>query len=341
MCTRYKSCYSSSVDSTATATATGPASATASASVRVPVIESSISCSADLPSLTLNPATVVTATSEVTPLDSISAVTTSSVVEAGSAAVVEVEAGSAAVVEVEAGSAAVVEVEAGSATVVEAASAAVVEVEAGSAAVVEAGSAAVVEAETVVEAGSAAVVEAGSAAVVEAGSAAVVEAETGVEAGSVEAVEVEKKVEVDPPVAELVETGGSSMSSIETTVLEPNGVAGDSEIEESSFDGNERRNQEIILLNIGLTDSIDGNEIRIILSTQKKKEYITIRDACVPYSDLKEIMVAFDASKRETLRIRQSHFIRSHHVFYARLYLFLVSYCLYQYTLWQAFYGFN
>ena len=331
MCTRYKSCYSSSVDSTATATATGPASATASASVRVPVIESSISCSADLPSLTLNPATVVTATSEVTPLDSISAVTTSSVVEAGSAAVVEVEAGSAAVVEVEAGSA----------TVVEAASAAVVEVEAGSAAVVEAGSAAVVEAETVVEAGSAAVVEAGSAAVVEAGSAAVVEAETGVEAGSVEAVEVEKKVEVDPPVAELVETGGSSMSSIETTVLEPNGVAGDSEIEESSFDGNERRNQEIILLNIGLTDSIDGNEIRIILSTQKKKEYITIRDACVPYSDLKEIMVAFDASKRETLRIRQSHFIRSHHVFYARLYLFLVSYCLYQYTLWQAFYGFN
>jgi len=336
MCTRYRSCYSSSVDSTATAT--GPASA------RVPVIESSISCSADLPSLTLNPATVVTATSEVTPLEAISPVTTSSVVEAASAAVVE--AASAAVVEVEAASAAVVE--AASAAVVEAASAAVVE--AASAAVVEAASAAVVEAgsATVVEAASAAVVEAGSAAVVEAVSiepktlveAGSVEAGS-VEAGSVEAVEVEKKVEVDAPVAEVVETGGSSMSSIETRVLEPNGVAGDSEIEESGFDGNERRNQEIILLNIGLTDSIDGNEIRIILSTQKKKEYISIRDACVPYSDLKEIMVAFEGSTRESLRIRREAFVRQYHVFYARLYLIVVSYCLYQYTLWQAFYGFS
>ena len=152
------------------------------------------------------------------------------------------------------------------------------------------------------------------------------------------AVHVEKSVQPDA-VAEVVETG-SSMSSIEGTVLEPNGVAGNSEIEESGFDEG-ARNQEIILLNIGLTDSIDGNEIRIILSTQKKKEYITVRDACVPYSDLKEIMAAFDASKRESLRMRQTTFIREYHVFYARLYLFVVSYCLYQYTLWQAFYGFN
>jgi len=52
-------------------------------------------------------------------------------------------------------------------------------------------------------------------------------------------------------------------------------------------------NHDIIPLKIGLTRSLAGEEVRIILSKIHTKEYITIRGISIPYSDTLEILHSF------------------------------------------------
>jgi hypothetical protein len=53
-------------------------------------------------------------------------------------------------------------------------------------------------------------------------------------------------------------------------------------------------NQDTILSSIGLITDVDGEELRIILSKINNKEYVTIRDACLPYAELKDVFVEFE-----------------------------------------------
>jgi hypothetical protein len=55
------------------------------------------------------------------------------------------------------------------------------------------------------------------------------------------------------------------------------------------------RNHEIILENIGSLTCSEGEELRIFLSIQNNKQYITIRDTCILYSDFKDIINSFDS----------------------------------------------
>jgi hypothetical protein len=48
---------------------------------------------------------------------------------------------------------------------------------------------------------------------------------------------------------------------------------------------------------MGSMNCVNGDELRIILSIQNNNECVTIRDACVLYSDLKEMIDQFDCEK--------------------------------------------
>ena len=53
-------------------------------------------------------------------------------------------------------------------------------------------------------------------------------------------------------------------------------------------------NHDTILSSIGLITDVDGEELRIILSKINNKEYVTIRDACLPYEELKDVFIEFE-----------------------------------------------
>jgi hypothetical protein len=113
-----------------------------------------------------------------------------------------------------------------------------------------------------------------------------------------------------------------------------------SEPSEDSFagsdtsDGFSGENNAMILLKMGLMETNEGN-VRIFLSKQNNKEYLTIRETRLPYADVREMIDDFDDSKRRKNVLNNEAYIRKYHVFYARLGLSFIGWALSQYFLYK------
>jgi uncharacterized membrane protein YjjP (DUF1212 family) len=89
-------------------------------------------------------------------------------------------------------------------------------------------------------------------------------------------------------------------------------------------------------------ETTNGDELRIILSKENNKEYITLHDSSVLYSDFRSVLRSFDEAKQHKKDVRNMLFIRKYHVFYARMIgraIGFAAFLSYQYGLWQLFYG--
>ena len=95
------------------------------------------------------------------------------------------------------------------------------------------------------------------------------------------------------------------------------------------------RNQEIILAKIGSLTCANGEELRIILSRQHNKQYITIRDTCMLYSDLKDVVNAFDTMIQMEKQAKKLAQIREIHRMYARFSAILCAALTYSYIVIQ------
>jgi hypothetical protein len=84
-------------------------------------------------------------------------------------------------------------------------------------------------------------------------------------------------------------------------------------------------NQDMTLVRMGSMSCVNGDELRMILSIQNNNECLTIRDACVLYSDLKEMVEQFDRNVKMLKDDKSSRYVRSWHVYYARSILVVTS----------------
>jgi hypothetical protein len=84
-------------------------------------------------------------------------------------------------------------------------------------------------------------------------------------------------------------------------------------------------NQDITLVRMGSMSCVNGEELRMILSIQNNSKCLTIRDACVLFSDLKDMVDQFDSKVRMLKDEKISRHVRSWHVFYARSILIATS----------------
>ena len=83
--------------------------------------------------------------------------------------------------------------------------------------------------------------------------------------------------------------------------------------------------RDITLVRMGSMSCVNGDELRMILSIQNNNECLTIRDACVLYSDLKEMVEQFDRNVKMLKDEKSSRYVRSWHVYYARSILVITS----------------
>jgi len=141
-------------------------------------------------------------------------------------------------------------------------------------------------------------------------------------------------------VAEVVDTAAVETSAEETVDEFETVVDAVSEASEDSFagsdtsDGFSGENNAMILLKMGLMETNEGN-VRIILSKQNNKEYLTIRETRLPYADVREMMDDFDDSKRRKNVLNNEAYIRKYHVFYARAGISFIGWALSQYFLYK------
>jgi len=82
---------------------------------------------------------------------------------------------------------------------------------------------------------------------------------------------------------------------------------------------------DITLVRMGSMNCVNGDELRMILSIQNNNECLTIRDACVLYSDLKEMLNQFDGNAQMLKDEKSSRYVRSWHLYYARSILIVTS----------------
>jgi len=75
---------------------------------------------------------------------------------------------------------------------------------------------------------------------------------------------------------------------------------------------------DITLVRMGSMSCVNGDELRMILSIQNNNECLTIRDACVLYSDLKEMIDQFDSKVKMLQDEKINRYVDSWHVFYAK-----------------------
>jgi hypothetical protein len=104
-------------------------------------------------------------------------------------------------------------------------------------------------------------------------------------------------------------------------------VGGQREDEDASL-GEGDLNQDmtdITLVRMGSMNCVNGDELRMILSIQNNNECLTIRDACVLYSDLKEMLNQFDGNAQMLKDEKSSRYVRSWHLYYARSILIVTS----------------
>jgi hypothetical protein len=142
-------------------------------------------------------------------------------------------------------------------------------------------------------------------------------------------------------VAEVVDTAAVNTAAAETVDAFETVVDAVSEPSEDSFAGSDtsdgfsgEENHDTILLKMGLMETNEGN-VRIFLSKQNNKEYLTIRETRLPYADVREMMDDFDDSKRRKNVLNNAAYIRKYHVFYARLGMSFVAWALSQYFLYK------
>jgi vacuolar-type H+-ATPase subunit I/STV1 len=125
--------------------------------------------------------------------------------------------------------------------------------------------------------------------------------EAATEVTSVEATPVEAATEVTSVEAteESVETTEESVETTEESVEVTAEAESDilfADVTAGMEDEEALRglNHDLTLVRMGSMKCVNGDELRIILSIQNNNECLTIRDACVLYSDLKEILGQFD-----------------------------------------------